>query len=123
MQDGKHVVLCVDDDPDVLDGLKMVLEAGDYVAALAANGEDGLARFKEVSPDCMIVDLMMETVDAGLELVKQIRATNSDIPIFMLTSTGDAMANTLQPQEFGLSGILQKPVDPDMLMSLLESCK
>ena len=73
MQDGKHVILCVDDDPDILLFLRTVLEASDYVVVEAATAEEGLRVYQEHQPDLLIVDLMMEEVDAGTSFVKELK--------------------------------------------------
>lgn len=65
MNSGKHLILCVDDDQDLLDALKLVLEKSGYATATARTAEDGFKKYKEVNPDLVIVDLMMEEVDAG----------------------------------------------------------
>ncbi len=58
MQDGKHVILCVDDDPDILESLKVILEANDYIVELANSAEEGLHVYKKVRPDLLIIDLI-----------------------------------------------------------------
>jgi CheY-like chemotaxis protein len=65
MQDGKHVILVVDDDHDILESLRLVLEANNYIVATALSAEEGLRVYKTANPDLLIVDLMMEEVDAG----------------------------------------------------------
>ena len=51
MQDGKHVILYVEDDPDFRDAMRQILEANGYVMVEAASAEDGLRTFKEAKPD------------------------------------------------------------------------
>ena len=70
MKDGKHVILCIDDDQDVLDALRMFLESKGYIMFDAATAEDGLKVYKKEEPDFIIVDLMMEEVDAGRKFAK-----------------------------------------------------
>ena len=60
MKDKKNVVLCIDDDPDVLDYLGIVLEANGYVFAGAPSAEEGIRLYKTLNPDMVIVDLMMD---------------------------------------------------------------
>ena len=121
MQDGKHVILCVDDDPDILFFLRTVLEKGGYVMKEAATAEDGLRVFKESNPDLVIVDLMMEEVDAGTSFVKEVRASGGDVPIYMLSSVGDNLHLSTDYTALGLAGIFQKPINSDSLISVLRS--
>ena len=121
MQDGKHVILFVDDDQDVLDGMRLVLEGGGYVMVEANTAEEGLRRYKEIHPDLLIIDLMMEEVDAGTSLVKDLKALGNTRPIYMLSSVGDGLSMTTDTGELGLAGVLQKPVEPNVLLTLLKA--
>jgi len=119
MQDGKHVILCVDDDQDVLFFLRTVLESNGYVMAEAASAEEGLRVYKEVNPDCVIVDLMMEEVDAGTNFVKELQALQNKAPIYMLSSVGDNLNLATDTVELGLAGVFQKPIASEQLISVL----
>ena len=121
MQDGKYVVLCVDDDADLLDALRLVLESGGYAVEQARSAEAGLAKYKEVKPDLVMVDLMMEEVDAGTGLVKELKLLGNDKPVYMLSSVGDNLNQTIDYAELGLSGVFQKPIDNRHLLTVLKS--
>jgi len=121
MQNGKNVILCIDDDPDVLESLKIVLEANGYEVKAANNASEGLAMFKEADPDLIIVDLMMEEIDAGTNFVKEVKATGSTVPLYMLSSVGDNMDSIVDGESLGLSGILQKPIDTKNLLTILQT--
>ncbi len=117
MQDGKHVILCVDDDSDMLLALRMVLESAGYVVAEAGTGEEALKVFARTSPDLLIVDLMMEEVDAGTTLVTELKAKGCTAPMYMLSSVGDGLAQSIDYNALGLSGVFQKPLDNAVLLS------
>jgi len=121
MQDGKYVILCIDDDPDILSFLRIVLEAEGYVMAEAPSAEEGLKVYKEADPDLMIVDLMMEEVDAGTSFVKELKALGNDKPVYMLSSTGDNLNRMIDYNELGLTGIFQKPIAKDKLLSVIKT--
>ena len=121
MKDNKYVILYVDDDQDMLDSLRIVLEAKSYTMEEANSAEDGVRRYKEVNPDLVIVDLMMEEVDAGMQFVKELRLLNNTKPVFMLSSVGDSFSMSADYSELGLDGVLQKPVDQEELMALLKA--
>lgn len=121
MQDGKHVILFVDDDQDALDSMRLVLEGSGYVFAEAHTAEEGLRVYKEVAPDLLIVDLMMEEVDAGTGLVKELKALGNTAPILMLSSVGDGLSLATDTAGLGLDGVLQKPVDSQTLLPLLKA--
>ena len=121
MQDGKHVILYIDDDEDFLEAMRVVLEANDYVMTQALTAEEGLKVCKQTPPDLMIVDLMMEEVDAGTQFVKELQAMGNTTPIYMLSSVGDSLNAATDYADLGLAGVFQKPISPDMLLSLLKT--
>lgn len=115
----KHVILCVDDDPDVLASLRVVLESDGYRVETARSGKEGLREFGRTKPDLVIMDLMMEDVDAGTRLVREINALGPGVPVYMLSSTGDYLGKAVDVHELGFQGVFQKPVDPKILLRLL----
>ena len=121
MQDGKYVILCIDDDTDILSFLEIVLEAEGYVYASAASAEEGLRVFKEVDPDLIIVDLMMEEVDAGTGFARELQILQNRAPVFMLSSIGDNLNITTDYNSLGLAGVFQKPLAKETLLSVLRA--
>lgn len=122
MKDGKHVILCVDDDQDLLDSMALIIEGEGYIIETAQSAEEGLRRYRETDPDFVIVDLMMEEVDAGTNLVKEIKALGGDMPpIYMLSSVGDGLSMATSYADLGLNGVLQKPIDPSVLVRTLKA--
>jgi DNA-binding response OmpR family regulator len=121
MQDGKHVILCIDDDPDIQTYLQTVLEAEGYATVLASSAEEGLKFYKQNKPELIIVDLMMEEVDAGTNFVKELKALGNDAPIYMLSSVGDNLNLMTDYHNLGLDGVFQKPVNKERLLSVLKS--
>jgi len=121
MKDGKTVILCIDDDPDILSYLRIVLESEGFVMVEAPSAEEGLRAYRESKPDLVIVDLMMEEVDAGTSFVRELRVLGNKAPIFMLSSTGDNLAMAVDVSTLGLAGVLQKPVSKERLLSLIKA--
>ena len=121
MKDGKHVILCIDDDKDILDTLRIVLQENGYIMDEALSAEEGLKVYQEVQPDLIIVDLMMEEVDAGRNFVKELKIINNQAPIYMLSSVGNALTENINYAELGLTGVFQKPIDFDTLLTTLKT--
>ena len=121
MKDGKYVILCIDDDQDILDTLRLVLQENGYTMDEALSAEEGLKVYQEVEPDFIIVDLMMEEVDAGRNFVKELKILNNQAPVYMLSSVGDALAENIDYAELGLTGVFQKPIDFDTLLTTLKT--
>jgi DNA-binding response OmpR family regulator len=121
MKDGKYVIQYVEDDADYRDSMRTVLEANGYHVIDAASGEEGLRQFKAEQPDMILVDLMMEEVDTGTSMVRDLRMAGCTAPIIVTSSAGDALHMTTDYAELGLAGVLQKPVDFDLLLALIRS--
>jgi two-component system, NtrC family, nitrogen regulation response regulator NtrX len=121
MADQKHVILCVDDDPDILFVMRQILEGNGYTMIEAPSAEEGLRVFKEQTPDLIFADLMMEEVDSGTAFVKELKLLGNTCPVFMLSSVGDSLAMTADYSELGLSGVLQKPIESEKLLALAAS--
>ena len=121
MSEKQHTVLIVDDDPDLLDTFRLVLEKHGYEMIGAQTAEDGLRQYKQKHPDFILVDLMMEEVDSGTSLVKELRALGNTVPVYLLSSVGDGLHSTIDYAELGLSGIFQKPINIQTLLTTLRT--
>ncbi len=120
MKEGKFVVLAIDDDDDVLYALRIVLEKNGYAMNEARSAEEGVREFKKERPDFIIADLMMESVDAGKNLVKELHFLGNTAPVYMLSSVGDELASNIDYGELGLQGVFQKPINTDSLLTTLK---
>ncbi|MBZ0267838.1 response regulator [bacterium] len=116
----KPLILYVDDDPDYREVVGAILRSNGYEMAGAGSGEKGLQIYKERRPDLVIVDLMMEEVDAGTRFVKELRLLGDDVPIYLLSSVGETLGLSTDQAALGLAGILQKPIDRETLLALLK---
>ena len=89
----KPKILVIDDDPDLVESIRITLEANNYEIYSAENGTEGLRLVKEIHPDLIILDVMMDTITEGFQVSYQLRSKDpqseyksySDIPILMLT--------------------------------------
>jgi two-component system alkaline phosphatase synthesis response regulator PhoP len=120
MKDGKYVILYVDDDPDFLFAVRQVLEANGYIMVEATTAEEGLRVYQEHEPDLLIVDLMMEEVDAGTSFVKELKLLGNTAPVYMLSSVGDNLNTSTDCAALGLAGVFQKPLDNELLLKILK---
>jgi CheY-like chemotaxis protein len=121
MTDSKGLILCIDDDPDILSFLRVVLESGGYVFAGAESAEEGLRTWREKKPDAVIVDLMMEEVDSGAGFVRELMALGYKAPVFLLSSVGDGLNLATDYAPLGLSGVFQKPLSAAQLLTVLDA--
>ena len=114
-------ILIIDDDPDIRKATRIVLESAGFVVGEAATGEEGLKTAKKINPDAILLDLMMETVDAGSKVSSKLMEEGFTAPIYLLSSVGDAVRYNIDAQEMGLAGIFQKPIDHKTLLTTLKT--
>jgi len=123
----KRKILIIDDDPDIIEAMKVVLESKQYQVAIAKNGEEGLKKAKKEKPDLVILDVMMETADKGFDLARELKNDQNfkDTPILMLTAirekTGLDFKNEAGDKDWlPVDGYCDKPLRPDELISKVE---
>jgi CheY-like chemotaxis protein len=122
-------ILLVDDDIDLLEQNKLILESKGFQVVTSESGAGGWALFQKEKPDACIVDLIMEQMDSGFVLTHRIKKTEhgKKIPVFILTSatyeTGFKFsASTEEEKEWiKCDGILHKPVVVEELITKLEN--
>jgi CheY-like chemotaxis protein len=126
MTQGKGHILVIDDDPDMVEALSMPLEANGYQVSHAANGSLGLKMVRDLNPDLIILDVMMETATAGFQVSLALRSADAhseyaafkSIPILMLTSIHSTTPLRFGPDQdyLPVDAFIDKPVDPDKLV-------
>ncbi len=107
-------VLLVEDDPNFGTVLRDYLALNDYDVTLAKDGLEGLIMFKNNEYDICILDVMMPRKD-GFTLAKDIRATNTEIPIVFLTAK-TMKEDVLKGYQVGADDYLNKPFDSEVLL-------
>ena len=118
-------ILLVDDDHDLVDSMKSIVESGGYEVAVAYDGSECLEKVNEAKPDLIILDVMMPGKD-GWEVCRELKdaPTTRDIPIIMLTAVGSQVRTTQYTHEGGMEteadDYFPKPVKPVDLMSRIK---
>jgi len=107
-------ILLVEDDPNFGTVLKDYLSLNDYNVTLAKDGLEGLIMFKNDDYDLCILDVMMPRKD-GFSLAKDIRSTNSEVPIIFLTAK-TMKEDVLKGYQAGADDYLNKPFDSEVLL-------
>ena len=115
-------ILVVDDDPDILDAVTMILESQGYEVVTARDGIEGLATLKAENPDLMILDLLMPKMD-GFTVCKELqdpRWSKYKVPILILTSVREEASRRRYELETSLEldvdDYVEKPMSPDVLL-------
>ena len=122
-------VLIIDDDEDIVNAMRIVLEANGYDVSWAPNGAEGLDIVKENTPDLIILDVMMNTATEGFHTAYKLRSPDpesefsrfKDIPILMVTSihetTDSRFDDDVQSEWLPVDEFIEKPIQPDQLLS------
>jgi len=109
-------ILVVDDEPDLVDMVKMRLEANGYEVIIAYNGQEALDKARSEKPDLIILDLMMPKMDGfhvcGL-LKRDMRFSKMPIVIFTARAQQE---DIIMSQEAGADAYLMKPFEPKALL-------
>ena len=121
MENTKIVV--VDDDQDIRDSLKSILEGNQYTVVTAADKTEGMEKIKTEKPDLAILDVMMSTLEDGFEMARDLKKDPQfkNMPILMLTGvtgqTGiDFKSTAGDPIWCPVDGFLDKPIEPSILL-------
>lgn len=113
-------ILIVDDEQDIVESLKFVLEASNYTCYCAYNGEDGLKLAKEIMPDLIILDVMMPKIN-GYKISRLLKydAKYKNIPILMVTARTQE-EDKLIGEETGADEYITKPFELDEVVKKVE---
>lgn len=116
----KNKVLVIDDNPEQVDFIKLVLEKDNYELASAPDGKAGLALARRFKPDVILLDIMMPIKD-GFATCKELKADPSlkTVPVLIMTAIGDRLTDSDYAAEKGLEleseEYISKPIKPDVL--------
>lgn len=116
-------ILVVDDDPDILDALTMILESQGHQVTTARSGTEALDNLRAEKPDLMILDLLMPKMD-GFAVCKELQDARwskyRSMPILILTSVREEASRRRYELETGLElnvdDYVEKPIAPDILL-------
>ena len=118
-------ILVVDDDPDILEGILLILESQSYRLATARDGKQCMEMIEQESPDLLILDLLMPRMD-GWGVIRQMRSEPryAGVPIMILTTVIEDASRRRYELETGLAmdvqAYIQKPTKPAELIQCVE---
>jgi FixJ family two-component response regulator len=108
------IIAIVDDDEPFREALGSVMRAAGFLTDTFASAEDYLYSAKRQDTMCLILDVRLPGM-SGIELQRQLRNANSQVPIIFITAHGDASLRDLA-MKAGAAGFLNKPVRSDTLL-------
>jgi len=118
-------IIIVDDDPDIVESMRIVLEKEGYDIITASNGKEGLEKIKKERPNLILLDIMMNTRDEGFQVSYQLKADPElkSIPIVMITSVAQITGFKFDKEKDGdflpADEYVEKPVNPKKLLDIV----
>ena len=113
-------ILLVDDEPQLVEMVKMRLEANNYEVILASDGEEALEKARGEKPDLIILDIMLPKLD-GYKVCRMLKFDDkySSIPVIMFTARSQESEKSMG-KEVGADAYIIKPFEPEMLLGKIK---
>jgi CheY-like chemotaxis protein len=120
MSEYQAQVLCIDDEPGVIELISLILRSQNIQVDGASSGKEGLARMRKNPPDAVLLDIMMPEMD-GWEVYKQIRAddTLKKIPVIIVTARNSSFEEVIARERAGVDDYITKPFVPNQVRESL----
>lgn len=123
-------ILIIDDDRDLVNSVRIILESKNYQVRAAHNGKDGYAQVEEKTPDLIILDVMMATDTEGFDLAFKLQRNPAyrNIPILLASGFTEKMAREgpepfqhVLGESWPVAHFMEKPIDPEELLSVVNN--
>jgi len=114
----KPLILVVDDEPDIRELIKDILEDENYQVTIAANGEEAQAEFSRQLPDLVLLDIWMPDID-GISLLKEFKQQNKAVTIVMMSGHG-TIETAVEATRLGAIDFIEKPLSMAKLLRGVE---
>jgi len=108
-------VLVIDDEKNIQESVKMVLDYEKYSVSLAKDGISGIESFKRIMPDIVLLDVKMPGGMDGLQVLKSLKAVNPGVEIIMI-SGHSGIEEAVEASRLGAFDFLEKPISRDKLV-------
>lgn len=114
-------VVCIEDEPDMIELLRLVLGRLDFEVHGACGGREGLEAVERLSPQLILLDIMLPEMD-GWEVYSHLKANpqTHDIPVIIVTARAQAAERLAALREAGVDDYVTKPFGPTELLESVE---
>jgi two-component system response regulator VicR len=121
MAEEKKKVVCIEDEPEMIDLVKLILGRKGYDLTGAMGGREGLEAVRRIKPDLVLLDLMMPDMD-GWEVYQQMKADEElmDIPVIVVTAKAQSIDKVLGLHIAKVDDYVTKPFGPQELLQSIE---
>lgn len=116
----KHI-LCIEDEPEMIDLIRLILGRRGFEVIGAAGGKEGLEKVRANPPDLILLDLMMPDMD-GWEVYQQIKADEKtkEIPVIVVTAKAQSIDKVLGLHIAKVDDYIAKPFSPQDLLNSVD---
>jgi len=116
----KHI-LCIEDEPEMIDLIRLILGRRGFEVVGAAGGKEGLEKVRQELPDMVLLDLMMPDMD-GWEVYQQMKADEKtkDIPVIVVTAKAQSIDKVLGLHIAKVDDYIAKPFSPQDLLNSVD---
>jgi two-component system, OmpR family, response regulator VicR len=117
----KKSILCIEDEPEMIDLIRLILSRKGFEVLGAGSGVEGLELIRNKLPDLVLLDLMMPDMD-GWEVYQQMKASEKtrDIPVIVVTAKAQSIDKVLGLHIAKVDDYIAKPFSPQELMASVE---
>lgn len=117
----RATILCIEDEPEMIDLMRFILEREGYRFVGAYGGEEGLRRIREDKPDLVLLDLMMPDL-GGWEVYRRLQADRAleDIPVIVVTAKADKIDKVLGLHIAQVADYIVKPFGAQELLESID---
>ena len=121
----KKTIMIIDDDPDLVEATKVVLEQAGYAVASSLSAPQGIERIRQGGIDAILLDVMLDQDTEGFHVAQELKGApkTAGIPIVMMTSVGQKTGFEFSPETdadyMPVEEFLEKPVDPKKLIETI----
>ena len=117
MEEEKKVVVCIEDEREMIDLVKLILGRKGFDLVGAVGGREGLKTVRRLKPDLVLLDLMMPDMD-GWEVYQQIKADDElkDTPVIVVTAKAQSIDKVLGLHIAKVDDYVTKPFSPQELL-------
>ena len=113
-------ILCIDDEPGVIELISLILRSQNIQVDGASSGQEGLEAMRQNPPDAVLLDIMMPEID-GWEVYKRMRseAALKDIPVIIVTARNSSFEEVIARERAGVDDYITKPFVPNQVRESL----
>lgn len=117
-EDEKRIVVCIEDEPEMIDLIRLILGREEFELVGAVGGREGLDTVRRIKPDLVLLDLMMPDID-GWEVYQQMKADPElkGIPVIVVTAKAQSIDKVLGLHIAKVDDYVTKPFGPQELLA------